>query len=96
MKHCIISKFKPEIGKEQKAAMLPEIKTLFEGLLGIDGIHGVEVIPNCVDRANRYDLLIRIDMEEAALPVYDESELHHKWKDQYGDFLEKKAIFDYE
>ena len=49
-----------------------------------------------VDRPNRYDLLIRIDMEKETLPVYDDSEPHHVWKRDYACYLEKKAIFDYE
>lgn len=62
----------------------------------IPGVHGVEVYPCCVDRANRYDLMIVLDMDKDALPNWDASDIHHRWKDEYGDLLEKKAIFDYE
>lgn len=35
-------------------------------------------------------------MEPWALTTYDESTMHHRWKDEFGPLLEKKAIFDYE
>lgn len=96
MKHCILVKYTAEVDAAKKEELLPEIKALFSGLTSIEGIHGVEVIPNVVDRPNRYDLLIRIDMEKEILPVYDDSEPHHIWKRDYACYLEKKAIFDYE
>ena len=96
MKHLILVKYKAEISKEQKAALIPETKELFEHTTEIDGIHGVQLYPNVVDRENRYDLLIEIDMDRGALEAYDRSEWHHRWKEQYGDLLEKKAIFDHE
>ena len=49
-----------------------------------------------MDRDNRYHVLIRLDMDPAALAAYDVSPMHHRWKDRFGPLLEKKAIFDYE
>lgn len=51
---------------------------------------------NCIDRPNRYDLMITIDMDEEALAAYDASDPHHEWKETFGDLIEKKAIFDYQ
>ena len=51
---------------------------------------------NCVDRENRYHVLIRLAMDPAALAAYDVSPMHHRWKDRFGPLLEKKAIFDFE
>ena len=62
----------------------------------IPGVRGAEVLPGCVDRDNRYHVLIRLDMDPAALTAYDASAMHHRWKDRFGPLLEKKAIFDYE
>ena len=95
MKHDILVKYKSEITKEQKAELIPEIKALFEHTTEIPGIHGVTLYPNVVERENRYDLLIEIDMEREALDAYDHSCWHQQWKDQYGGLLEKKAIFDH-
>ena len=95
MKHDILVKYKPEITKERKAELIPEIKALFEHTTEIPGIHGVTLYPNVVERENRYDLLIEIDMEREALEAYDRSSWHQQWKDQYGALLEKKAIFDH-
>ena len=96
MKHCILVKYNADIDAAKKEKLLSEIKEVFSGLSAIEGIHGVEVIPNVVDRPNRYDLLIRIDMEKETLPVYADSEPHHIWKRDYACYLEKKAIFDYD
>ena len=88
MKHCILAKFTPE-AKAQRAALLPRIREIFSAAADIPGVHGAEVIPNCVDRDNRYDVLIRLDMD-------DVSAMHHRWKDEFTPLLEKKAIFDHE
>lgn len=95
MKHCILAKFTPE-AKAQRAALLPRIREIFSAAADIPGVHGAEVIPNCVDRDNRYDVLIRLDMDREALPLYDVSAMHHRWKDEFAPLLEKKAIFDHE
>ncbi|MGI6056264.1 MAG: Dabb family protein [Bilifractor sp.] len=96
MFHCILAKYHAEISGEQKERLLQEIRDLFGGLTEIEGIESVEVFPNVIDRSNRYDVLIRIRMTPEALPVYDDSEIHRAWKRDYGKYLEKKAIFDYE
>ena len=38
--------------------------------------------------------MIILDMEKEALAAYDVSEPHLRWKKEYGDRIEKKAIFD--
>ena len=96
MKHDILIKYKGEVTKEQKAALIPEIQELFDHTTEISGIHGVKLYPNVIDRENRYDLLIEIDMEREALDAYDHSIWHQQWKDQYSMLLEKKAIFDHD
>ena len=96
MKHDIIVKYKAEITKERKAELIPGITELFGHLTEIPGIHGVKIYPNVVDRENRYDLMIEIDMDREALEIYDNSVWHRQWKEQYGPLLEKKAIFDHE
>ena len=96
MKHDILVKYKGDVTKDQKAALIPEIQELFDHTTEIPGIHGVWLYPNVIDRENRYDLLIEIDMERESLDAYDHSIWHQQWKDQYSSFLEKKAIFDHD
>ena len=96
MKHDILVKYTTGITKEQKSALIPEIKELFDHTTEIPGIHAVKLYPNVVERENRYDLLIEIDMDREALEAYDNSVWHKKWKEQYGHLLEKKAIFDHD
>ncbi|MBQ6322993.1 MAG: Dabb family protein [Lachnospiraceae bacterium] len=91
MKHYIIAKFKEGVEKEKLTAPITEI---FEGTLTIPGVHGVQVKPCCINRPNRYDIMIEIDMDPDALTQYDACEAHKKWKSEYGDLLEKKTIFD--
>ncbi len=94
MKHHIIVKWNDKV--EDKAALIPDIKELFDKTLTIEGIHKVELIPNVIERPNRYDLMIAITMEESALTTYDDSVYHKDWKAQYGSLIETKCIFDSE
>ena len=93
MKHYIIVKFTQgvEVGE-----LLEPIRELFSETLTIPGIHGLELRRCCVDRSNRYDLMIVLDMDKEALAAYDASEPHHRWKETYGDKIAAKAIFDCE
>ena len=96
MKHHILAKYKPEITKEQKEQLAEEILELFRNTISIEGIRSVAVHKNCIDRENRYDILIVIEMEPEALTEYDGCVWHKEWKEKYGPILEKKAIFDCE
>lgn len=93
MKHYIIAKLKEGV---DKYALVDPVTEIFKKTLAIPGIHGVKVKPCCIDRPNRYDLMIEIEMDKEALPAYDASEPHHQWKEQYGDLLVAKTIFDSE
>ena len=92
MKHCILVKFIKSFDWQSE---LSKIATIFDSI-NINGVHKTEYLVNCIDRENRYDLLIRIDMEKEALEKYDMSENHHIWKESYSKYIEKKAIYDYE
>ena len=94
MKHCILVKWNSLVS--DKKSMLPIVQSIFGKLLVFPGIHGLNLRENVIDRSNRYDLLICIEMDKDALPLYDESEPHHEWKEKYGKFVENKAIFDFE
>ena len=91
MKHYIIVKFVE--GTDVKALVGP-VKAIYDETLSIPGVHGVELKLSNSDRANRYDLMIVMDMDKEALPAYDVSAPHLRWKTEYGDRVAKKAIFD--
>ena len=93
MKHYIIAKFKDGC---DKAAFVQPVRELFEETLAIPGIHAVTVKPCAIDRPNRYDLMIVIDMDREALAAYDASSPHKRWKEKYGELLLAKAMFDSE
>lgn len=94
MKHYIIVKFTREA--KEKSDLLPSIRALFSGAAQIPGVCGAQVFPNCTQRENRYDLMIVVEMETSALQSWDDSALHHAWKERYGQYIEKKTIFDRE
>ena len=93
MKHYIIVKLKDRASKD---ALIDPVQRLFDETLTIRGIYGVKVKPCCIDRPNRYDLMIEIEMEKDSLALYDVSEPHKTWKKVYGDLIEAKTIFDCE
>lgn len=94
MKHHILVKWADSAMRGESVRQ--EVEALFQQTLTIPGVHQVEVLPNVVDRPNRYDLLILITMDREALADYDACEAHHCWKEAYGAKIEKKAIFDCE
>jgi hypothetical protein len=91
MRHFVIAKLKDGIDKMDLIAPVTEI---FEETLKIPGIHSVKVSPCCIDRPNRYDIMIEIEMDPEALPLYDKSAPHKEWKERYGGLLAAKTIFD--
>ena len=94
MKHCILVKWNSCV--IDKKAMLPEINFIFGKLLQLPGIYDVKIHENAINRENRFDLMICVEMDKNALEVYDASSPHHEWKEKYAKFVEKKAIFDFE
>ncbi len=91
MKHYIIVKF--EEGTDT-ASLEEPVYGIFRETLQIPGIKKVEIKLSSSDRPNRYDMMIIMDMDREALPAYDVSEPHLRWKLQYGGIIAKKAIFD--
>lgn len=96
MNHCILAKYKSEIDDSRKEELAEEINALFQNTTSINGIHSVKIHKNCVSRENRFDIMIIITMDREALEEYDECIWHKKWKEKYANYLDKKAIFDYE
>ena len=80
MKHLILVKWKETV--DDASQLKDEAEALFRETLKT--------------AANRYDLMIAIDMDRDALPAYNESAAHKRWKAEYGERIEKKAIFDAE
>lgn len=93
MKHLIIVKSVPEVDPH---AFAMEAKKHFQDIVAVPGVHAVRVIEGIREHENRYHFIVEIDMEKDALPAYNVSACHHAWKEKYGSWIEKKAIFDYE
>ncbi len=94
MKHHIIVKFTPEV--TDKTALIGKVKALFVEETVPAGVYGYAFFENCVERDNRYDLMIVVHMPKDALPAWDTSTVHKRWKSEFGQYVEKKAIFDCE
>ena len=94
MKHYILAKFKPDVA--EKNTVFKEIRELFSEATQISGVTGINIYENCIQRANRYDVMIVLEMDREALSHWDESEIHRNWKANFHALLEKKAIFDAE
>lgn len=92
MKHYIIVKYNDSV--KDKDALRVEITKLFEGVLHIEGVHGLTVHPSATDFPNRYDIMIIIYMDRDALPRFAESDIHVAWKRDYTKYMLSKAIFD--
>ena len=95
MKHCIIVKFIPDISKKIQKSFIEQIQELFDNTKEIEGVHDIKIFKCCVDRDNRADIMIEMDMEKEALEEYDKSQWHLLWKQEYGRFIDTKTIFDY-
>ena len=91
MKHHIIVKF---VEGTDVPALKEPVQKIFDETLCIPGIRAVDLFLSNSDRANRYDLMIVMDMDKEALPAYDISAPHLRWKSEYGSVIAKKAIFD--
>lgn len=94
MKHVILVKWNNNV--LDKESIFIEAKNIFGKLLNIEGIKSVKLHKNVINRTNRFDLMIVIEMNKEVLPVYDESQPHKEWKEKFGKYVENKAIFDFE
>lgn len=94
MTHYIIVKFTDTV--TDKPALCRRIEALFQPAADMPGIHEVQLFTSCIDRPNRHDLMIRMDMEPEALETFDSSDIHRMWKEQFGPYVLTKTIFDHE
>ena len=94
MKHVILVKWNETV--LDKESIFIEAKNIFEKLLNIKGIKSVKLHKNVINRTNRFDLMVVIEMNKEILPVYDESQPHKEWKEKFRKYMENKAIFDFE
>ena len=91
MKHFIIVKFKENIKKD---AIIEPIKGLFNSALKIDGINKIDYYISNSSLLNRYDLMIKMNLSLSGLNKFDNSEIHKKWKNEFGEYIMSKTIFD--
>lgn len=93
MKHYIIVKFDESVDVNE---MVSQIRELFHKALDINGVDKVEIYVSNIDLPNRHDLMIKMSLSQIALELFDNSEVHKKWKSDYGRYIIQKTIFDCE
>ena len=93
MRHYIIVKFEESINIDN---IIEPIKELFNQALKIEGVKSIEVKVKNIDLPNRHDLMIEMNLTKEALNIFDNSEIHKKWKEEYGKYIVNKTIFDCE
>lgn len=93
MKHYIIVKFDKSVDANE---MVSQIRELFHKALDINGVDKVEIYVSNIDLPNRHDLMIKMSLSQIALELFDNSEVHKKWKSDYGRYIIQKTIFDCE
>lgn len=93
MKHYIIVKFDESVDANK---MVSQIRELFHKALDINGVDKVEIYVSNINLPNRHDLMIKMSLSQIALELFDNSEVHKKWKSEYGRYIIQKTIFDCE
>lgn len=93
MIHYIIVKFNDTVTDKQD--FYHQIEALFMPAAELPGVHGVQLYTTCIDRENRHDLMIRMELEPEALDVFDASPIHREWKERFGPYILSKTIFDH-
>ena len=91
MLHHIIVKWINDVDKNDT---VNRVREMYATATGIDGVNEVFIKQNITPRDNRYDLMIVLDIDDDKLVIWDESELHKRWKTDFGKLIEKKCIFD--
>lgn len=94
MKHCIIVKWNEQVA--DKNLYFEKACDAFKDVIKIEGVSGLKVYQSNSDRANRADVMIEIECSKEGLENYDASDLHKAWKENFGDLIASKSIFDYE
>ena len=94
MKHLIIVKWNDKV--KDKKEMISKVHEAFKEVTSIDGVDGVKIIESCSNKANRSDIIIKIDCSGLGLINYDASDLHKAWKENFSEYIASKAIFDFE
>lgn len=94
MQHCILVKWTAEAG--DRDALAKEAEAIFAEAVRDGFATALKIRRNVVDRPNRYDLLLELEMTKEMLPAYDASEAHRRWKELFGPKIQQKAIFDFE
>ena len=93
MKPFIIVKFNESVSINN---VINPIKNLFNQALSIEGIEDIKIHTSNINLPNRHDIMIEMYLTKQGLTNFDNSYIHKKWKDEYGELIINKTIFDCE
>ena len=91
MKHHIIIKLSKDVDKEK---LINDIKEYYTNATSIEGVKRVDVFTSSSKLRNRFDMMIKLDLNKQGLLNYEESNFLKKFKDKYDKYISKKTIFD--
>ena len=90
MKHHMIIKLKNTDNIEEYAE---DIRNIFSDNLP-EGIKRVDVFSTNSKLRNRFDLMIKVDINKKALETFEESKAYKQFIDKYNDNIKKITVFD--
>ena len=91
MKHYIIIKLSKD---EDKEKLIKDIKEHYNNAISIEGVKRVDVFTSSSKLRNRFDMMIKLDLNKQGLQNYEESNFLKEFKDKYDKYISKKTIFD--
>lgn len=94
MLHYILVKWKE--GRLDKATLSDRAAALLTQAVILPGVEGVMVQQACMFGERRGDLMVCMKLERNALPAFDASNIHRKWKEVFGPYIQQKMVFDWE
>ena len=91
MKHYIIIKLSKD---EDKEKLIKDIKEHYNNVTSIEGVKRVDVFTSSSKLRNRFDMMIKLDLNKQGLQNYEESDFLKKFKEKFDKYISKKTIFD--
>lgn len=70
-----------------------DIRNIFSNNLP-EGIKRVDVFSTNSKLRNRFDLMIKVDINKKALETFEESKAYKQFIDKYNDNIKKITVFD--
>ena len=91
MEHYLIVRFKKGVNVRE---LYEPIRELFSQADQIEGIKKAEVFLSSARLRSNYDMMIKITMKKGSLESFENSELCHRWNEEYSEYISRISEFD--